>query len=102
MHWTDEQKRAYVIADNQLTLNAEWNDDLLKNEIEALKNLNFDVSLLGFPDNNEGDIFLKTSGEELVYAEVYEISVECSDEEDQQKVFKIMTDKGYKCRVLSM
>jgi ParB-like chromosome segregation protein Spo0J len=48
---TKAQKKAYVIADNQLALNAEWDLDTLKLEIEGLKELNFDVDLLGFDDS---------------------------------------------------
>jgi hypothetical protein len=46
--WTEEQKRAYVIADNKLTLNATWDDALLASEIAALHASSYDVSLLGF------------------------------------------------------
>jgi hypothetical protein len=45
---TDAQKRAYIIADNQLALNAGWDDDLLKAELQDLQAIDFDMSLLGF------------------------------------------------------
>ena len=45
---TEEQKRAYIIADNKLALDAGWDYDLLKSEIEELNDLDFDVSLTGF------------------------------------------------------
>jgi ParB-like chromosome segregation protein Spo0J len=48
---TKAQKKAYVIADNQLALNAEWDLDTLKLEIEGLKELDFDIDLLGFDDS---------------------------------------------------
>ena len=48
---TKAQRKAYVIADNQLALNAGWNLDLLKVEIEELTELEFDVDLLGFDDD---------------------------------------------------
>ena len=47
---TDDQKRAYIIADNNLALNASWDDDLLKAEIELLEGVDFDIGLLGFED----------------------------------------------------
>ena len=47
---TEAEKRAYVIADNKLAENAGWDDDLLRIEIEALQDENFDVRLLGFED----------------------------------------------------
>ncbi len=45
---TEAQKRAYLIADNQLPLNAGWNLGMLRAEIEELQGLDFDVDLLGF------------------------------------------------------
>ena len=45
---TDTQKRAYILADNKLALDAGWDDEILKQEIKALDDLNFDISLTGF------------------------------------------------------
>lgn len=49
-HLTDAQRRAYVIADNKLALNAGWDVNLLNEEIQGLTDLDFDISLLGFSD----------------------------------------------------
>lgn len=49
-HLSPAQKRAYVIADNQLALNAGWDESLLRKELEALEKEGFDVSLMGFSD----------------------------------------------------
>lgn len=48
--WTDAQKRAYVIADNKLALNAGWDEALLALEFEDLQALEFDLELTGFSD----------------------------------------------------
>jgi DNA modification methylase len=50
-HLSKAQQRALVIADNQLALNAGWNMDMLKAEIEDLQLDDFDIDLLGFDDN---------------------------------------------------
>ena len=47
-HLTDAQKRAYVIADNRLALNAGWDAEMLKVEFAELKELGFDLELTGF------------------------------------------------------
>jgi hypothetical protein len=47
---TEARKRAYVIADNKLAENAGWDDEMLRIEIEALQDESFDVSILGFED----------------------------------------------------
>ena len=46
--WSEAQKRAYVIADNKLTLNASWDENLLRLELGELKGLGADLSLTGF------------------------------------------------------
>lgn len=48
---TEKQKRAYVIADNKLALNSEWNDELLQMEIQALHSEDFDLKTLGWSEN---------------------------------------------------
>ena len=45
---TEAQKRAYILADNKLALDAGWDEDLLKIELEELSNMNFDITLTGF------------------------------------------------------
>jgi len=45
---TEAQRKAYVIADNKLTENGGWDNDLLAVEIERLKELEIDVDLTGF------------------------------------------------------
>ena len=54
---TEEQKKAYIIADNQLTLNSNWNEDLLKNQLNFLTEYNFDLNLLGFEDSQLDNYF---------------------------------------------
>jgi DNA modification methylase len=49
-HLTDAQKRAYVIADNQLALNAGWDEALLAAELAALQQEDFNLGLIGFED----------------------------------------------------
>ena len=50
-HLTPDQRRAYIIADNQLALNSSWDDDILKHELEALMENGFDLSLLGWGED---------------------------------------------------
>lgn len=48
--WSDAKKRAYILADNKLALNAGWNDELLRLEISDLADMGFDIPLLGWSD----------------------------------------------------
>jgi len=49
-HLTEAQKRAYIIADNRLALNAGWDTEMLSVEIAELQGSDFDIALLGFDD----------------------------------------------------
>ncbi len=50
-HLTDTQRRAYIIADNKLALNAGWDDELLAIELHELNAADFDMALIGFDAN---------------------------------------------------
>lgn len=55
--WSKAQKQAYVLADNQLALNAGWDEDLLRIELAELKADDFDLDLIGFDATSLDDIF---------------------------------------------
>ena len=55
-HLTEAQKKAYVIADNKLALNAGWDEAVLLAEFEGLKDAGFDLSLTGFSDDEIKDL----------------------------------------------
>lgn len=55
--WSDEQKKAYVIADNQLAMGSDWDYDILASEIQDLIDVDFDVSALGFDESDLDEIF---------------------------------------------
>jgi ParB-like chromosome segregation protein Spo0J len=48
---TDNQRRALILADNKLTLNAGWDEEMLRLEIEALRDADYDLNLIGFEDD---------------------------------------------------
>ena len=53
----DAQKKAYILADNRMAMDAGWDEELLRVEIEALKGEDFDVSLTGFDEAELADLF---------------------------------------------
>lgn len=61
-HLTETQRRAYIIADNKLALNAEWDMDLLALEMEDLKGMDFDLELTGFNADELAGIALGEEG----------------------------------------
>jgi DNA modification methylase len=64
-HLTEAQKKAYILADNKLALDAGWDNELLALEIQGLKDLDFDVSLTGFDAAEIDDLFNQLHDKEL-------------------------------------
>jgi ParB family chromosome partitioning protein len=82
-HLTEIQKRAYVIADNKLALNAGWNDEALRLELAEIKAADYDVTLTGF-------------GEEEVAALIAPVDFQPGTEDDQGKLDEL-SPKLVKC-----
>lgn len=56
-HLTEAQKKAYILADNRMALDSEWDEELLAIEMEELHNLGFDLNLTGFDESEIADLF---------------------------------------------
>ena len=99
-HLSEVQKKAYILADNKLALNAGWDDEMLKNELESLKAMDFDLSLAGFEDDDTSESSNENNQSEVF--ETFQILIDCDSENQQQLIFEELTEKGYKCRVQSL
>lgn len=99
-HLSDVQKRAYIIADNKLALNAGWNEEILALELKDIENLGFDLSITGFDESeinekeNNDDVIINDESKNL-------LMIECIDERELQKLFDEMKERGYECKILS-
>jgi len=105
---TEAQKRAYVIADNQLAINGSgWDFEMLAVELDDLMDAGFDLSLLGF-DKKELDGLLGSPDEpqdkqeegEGNYQEQYGVIVVCKDAGHQEYVFNQLSELGHECKVV--
>lgn len=63
-HLSEEQKRAYIIADNKLALDAGWDYDILEREMKALQEMDFDLELTGFTEDEIAGIIKLGTEEE--------------------------------------
>ena len=79
---TEAQRKAYVIADNKLALNAGWDFEMLKLELEELSNLKFDFELTGFAQFELANIF-DDGVREVQQSKTQEIDVDSFDADHQ-------------------
>lgn len=56
-HLTEAQKKAYILADNRMALDAGWDEDLLRVELETLEEMGYDLGLTGFDDKELAALF---------------------------------------------
>jgi ParB-like chromosome segregation protein Spo0J len=102
-HMTDNQKKAYIIADNKLALNAGWDDAMLSLEIDDLKDAGFNIDLTGFDlkefgihdDNEEKDVNPPVDESRNL------LMIECEGEHELEKLFSEMQERGFECKILS-
>ena len=63
-HLSEAQKKAYILADNRMAMDAGWDTDLLLVEMESLKDMGFDIGMTGFDEKEIADLFeTDTEGE---------------------------------------
>ena len=62
-HLTEAQKKAYILADNRFALDAGWDEEMLRVEMEALQGMDFDISLTGFDESEIADLLSLDDGE---------------------------------------
>lgn len=99
---TENQRKAYIIADNKLALNAGWDDAMLALEIDDLKDAGYNLELTGFDlkefelkddEDKEGNSPIDESRNLLM--------IECEGERELEKLFAEMQERGFECKILS-
>ena len=103
---TEAQKKAYIIADNKIALNAGWDEELLKLELEDIEVSDIDMELLGFSDEE----LKRLIGVEDADTEEGEITddgnrnlllVEFINESELQKIFEELKERGFECKIMN-
>lgn len=99
---TEEQIKAYRLADNKVSELAEWDIDLLGEELDGI--FDIDMSDFGFDFAEEsgatGDEPINTDTN-FNYKEQYGVIVICNNEQEQEKVYNSLTAEGYECKVVT-
>ena len=98
---TEEQIRAFRIADNKVSEIAEWDFELLEGEMEML---DFDMTDFGFLEEDDEEPLEEPAKEREDLSgkigETYEVIIECENELQQEELYYRLTEEGLKCRTL--
>ena len=103
---TEKQIKALRIADNKTGELADWDFALLKDEFEDLNDGEFDLESTGY-DLEEIEELMTTYGDEFIpknkdLKELFEVVIECKNENEQEKTYNKIKEMGYKCRLLTL
>ena len=110
---SENDYKALVIADNKIALNAGWDLDILKEELTLLENENYNLDLLGFNNDELNDLLnisvddvennnLNISNQGQEVNEKFKLLIELDNEEALENLYNNLSNKGYKCKVLSL
>lgn len=100
---SDEQRKAYMLVHNKLTMNTGFDFDLLEEELESLANI--DMAAYGFEELEQeleeqgGAVSAEPS---YSYHEQYGVIVMCQDEAEQEEVYNRLTEEGFTCKVVAV
>ena len=103
-HLSDIQKKAYIIADNKLALNAGWDDEVLGLEIAELKEFGFDLSIMGFNAEDIKNLLNENDSSEILDIKDESknlLMIECVSERELETLFEEMKERGLECKILS-
>lgn len=104
-HMDENQKRAYIIADNKLALNAGWDNEMLALEVADLKDAGYDLGLTGFSLDEiaalNGDANIDEDFKEPIDESRNLLMIECEGERELEKLYEEMQERGFECKILS-
>lgn len=98
---TDDERKAYTLVHNKLTMNTDFDIDILN---EELANIEINLDDFGF-DIELDDIDINAGDEKDLsndVNEVYQIIIECENELQQEQLFYELTERKLKCRILTL
>lgn len=98
---TDEQRRAFVIADNRSSELSSWDWELLSLELTELKALDFDLIPIGFGEFGEDQTTTRREHNVTIGDGRFLLQLEFESEKDLEKCYDEMKQRGVECQILS-
>lgn len=106
--WSEAKEKAANLAANKH--GGEFDEEKLSGIIAELAETDINLDLTGFDKEEFDKIINASSGNENsssgdgsdTFSTTFEVAVECKDESEQEEVYNLLTEKGYKCRILTL
>lgn len=95
---SDEQRRAYMLVHNKLTMNTGFDMELLEFELE---NIDMDMEQFGF-DDDDSSLYDDDDEVGVSLSDTFAVIIDCENENIQQEVYDTLTESGYKCRLSTL
>ena len=102
---TDAQVKAFRLLANKSANWAQWDDELLKLELQDLQDMAYDMELTGFDEKELSNIWNdeeKADEKEQEYNEKFNVIIECENEDEQEAFYNEFIGRGIKCRIQSL
>ena len=97
---TDEERRAYILADNRLTELGEWDMSIVQSKLRELNSLDFDISVTGFELDIENTFSEERVG--VTFKDSLSVVVECQTEDEAEELYNELTERGLTCRISTL
>lgn len=96
---TDEQRKAYMLVHNKLTMNTDFDIDILNLELDDIIDIDmtqfdFDISVVEEPETKER--------EDINYHESISVVIDCENEEQAEMIFEKLQSEGYECHISTL
>lgn len=94
---SDEQRKAYCLAHNKLTMNSDFDLDVLSAELDSITNI--DMSDFGFDLNLIED---ENPEKEVKFDDSISVVIDCDGETQAEEIYNKLTEEGYVCRISTL
>lgn len=98
--WDDDTAKAFALADNKSAELAEWDDEVLLDQLLELTESGFDIESIGFATPKDSSDSDDVPASEVFFAEKYEVIVECADEFEQESILLRLSQEGLIVRAI--
>jgi ParB-like chromosome segregation protein Spo0J len=100
-HLSDEERKAYILAHNKLTMNSDFDIDILNDELEDITDI--DMSDFGFDLDYKEDFFeIERNDLSDKDFEKFEIIIKCENEKDLEEKYEKLVEEGYECQISTL